>query len=85
MQLINGPSINDRLRNPDNRIGKLLARKVSDRAVLDELYLVTLSRRPSDAEAQAPLEHVRRAADKRKAWEDVQWALLNAKEFLFRH
>jgi hypothetical protein len=85
LQLINGPSINDRLRDPDNRIGKLLTRKLSDRALLDELYLVTLSRLPGDAEAQAPLEHVRRAADKRKAWEDVQWALLNAKEFLFRH
>jgi Protein of unknown function (DUF1553)/Protein of unknown function (DUF1549) len=85
LQLINGPSINDRLRNPNNRIGKLLARKLSDRAVLDELYLVTLSRLPTDAEARPSLEHVRRAADRRKAWEDVQWALLNAKEFLFRH
>jgi len=85
LQLINGPSVNDRLRNPNNRIGKLLARKLSDRTMLDELYLVTLSRLPAEGEAQPSLEHVRRALDRRKAWEDVQWALINAKEFLFRH
>jgi hypothetical protein len=85
LQLINGPAVNDRLRNPNNRIGKLLARKLPDRDLLNELYLVTLTRLPSDAEAQASLDHVNRAVDRRRAWEDVQWALINAKEFLFRH
>jgi hypothetical protein len=85
LQLINGPAVNDRLRNPGNRIGKLLARKLSDRDTLNELYLVTLSRLPEADEVQASLEHVARAEDRRKAWEDVQWALINSKEFLFRH
>jgi hypothetical protein len=85
LQLINGPTINDRLRNPNNRIGKLLAKKLPDRQILDELYLVTLTRLPAEAEARAFLEHVARATDKRKAWEDIHWALINAKEFQFRH
>jgi hypothetical protein len=40
---------------------------------------------PNDAEATAMLDHISRAMDKRKAWEDVHWALINSKEFLFRH
>lgn len=85
LQLINGPTVNEKIRNANNRVGKLLAKKMSDQEVLNELYLATLSRPPLDGDIKAALEHVAKAQDKRKAWEDVQWALLNAKEFLFRH
>jgi hypothetical protein len=85
LQLINGPTINDKVRNPENRLGKLLGQKLPQAEVLKGLYLATLSRPPLEGEVQAALEHVAKAADKRKAWEDVQWALLNSKEFLFRH
>jgi hypothetical protein len=85
LQLINGPTVNDKLRNPNNRLGKLLARKLSDPEVLEQLYLATLSRLPNDGEVKAALAHIAKNADKRKAWEDVHWALLNSKEFLFRH
>jgi hypothetical protein len=85
LQLINGPTINDKVRDPNNRLGRLLAKKVADPEVLNELYLATLSRPPADGEVKAALEHVAKATDQRRAWEDVQWALLNSKEFLFRH
>ncbi len=85
LQLINGPTVNEKLRNSGNRLGRLLGKKASDMEVLTELYLATLSRLPTDVDAKVALEHVNKATDKRKAWEDVHWALLNAKEFLFRH
>jgi hypothetical protein len=85
LQLINGPTVNEKLRNPNNRIGRLLAKKTSDLELLNELYLSTLSRLPTAFDVQVALGHVAKAQDKRKAWEDVHWALLNAKEFLFRH
>jgi hypothetical protein len=85
LQLINGPTINEKIRNPNNRLGKLLADKKSEKGILDQLYLASLSRLPSDAERQPALNHVAKNMDKRKAWEDVMWALLNTREFLFRH
>src|SRR5207248_394963 len=95
LQLINGPTVNDKLRNPNNRIGKLLAPRVdqatkkpkmlTDREVLDELYLSTLSRMPTDEDVKVSLDYLKNSKDRRKAWEDIHWALINSKEFLFRH
>jgi hypothetical protein len=85
LQLINGPTINEKVRNPNNRIGRLLKEKTSEEKMLNELYLSTLSRLPNQENVKVALEHIARAPDKRKAWEDIEWALLNAKEFLFRH
>jgi hypothetical protein len=85
LQLINGPTINEKVRNANNRLGQLLAQKLPENEILEQLYLATLSRSPAEGEVRAALEHVEKGAEKRKAWEDVQWALLNSKEFLFRH
>jgi len=85
LQLINGPTINEKIRNPNNRLGKLLAAKKSDAEILTELYLSTVAREPLPSESAAALGHVNKQTDKRKAWEDVLWALLNTREFLFRH
>jgi hypothetical protein len=87
LQLINGPTVNEKLRTANNRIGRLLDKKLSEFDILCELYLASVSRLPAEGEVSAALEHVRKAKpeDRRKAWEDVQWALVNSKEFLFRH
>jgi hypothetical protein len=85
LQLINGPTINDKIRNPNNRLGKLIAAKKSDAEILNDIYVAALSRPPMPGEISAALGHVQKGADKRKAWEDVLWAVLNTREFLFRH
>jgi hypothetical protein len=89
LQLINGPTVNDKLRSPTNRIGKMLAladpTKKTPQLVLENLYLSTLSRMPSAEDSKIALEYVAKSKEPRKAWEDVLWALINSKEFLFRH
>ena len=85
LQLINGPTLNEKIRNPNNRVGKLLTGKASDDDMLSELYHAALARPPFPEEKEKALAHVKARADKRKAWEDVLWALINTREFLFRH
>jgi hypothetical protein len=84
-QLINGEAIRHALEAGDNRIGRLLRSGTPDATILSDLYLASLGREPTDRERRSALSHVSRAGDRRKAWEDVAWAILNSKEFLLRH
>jgi hypothetical protein len=83
-QLISGPEIARLLADPDNRLTRLLAANKSDDEILDELYWAALTRPPTDDERGVLKNHVRTAKDRRKALEDITWALLNAKEFVLR-
>jgi hypothetical protein len=85
LQLVNGATLHAKLTEKNNRIGKLLDRKLADADILRELYLAALSRGPRDAEVEGVLQFVSQAPDRRKAWEDVLWALFNTKEFMYRH
>ncbi len=85
LQLINGPTVNDKVRSPNNRLAALLSAKKSDKDILEELYFTALARAPEPDEVAVALAHVARAKDRRKGWEDVLWAILNTREFLFRH
>ncbi len=84
-QMINGPTVRRKLDASDNRIARLLAAGVDDSAILAELYLAALCRQPKPDERHAVMDHLRRAHDRRSAWQDIAWALLNSKEFLLRH
>ena len=59
--------------------------KMSDTQILDDLYLQSLSRRPSPKARTALLAHVASSSDRRQAWEDVLWTLLNSQEFIYQH
>jgi len=82
LHLMNSPEIADKVH-----ARKGVARKLADSdkkpdAVIDELYLSALSRPPTDDERKRLLE-LFADGDRRAAVEDVLWAVLNTKEFLY--
>jgi len=80
-QLITGDLMNSLVRDPDNRLGKMLSAGKSDSEMLEEFYLAALCRPPTAMESRKLLALLAAAKDRRAAWEDVLWALLNSKEF----
>lgn len=87
LQIVGGKTVNEKVRASDNRLGALLARGADDATILNELFLATLGRTPGEEEralARSRVEHHEGEA-RRRAFEDVLWALLNHPEFLFQH
>jgi hypothetical protein len=74
-----------KFNDPQGRLQVLLSGKQSDDAVLDELFLATLSRLPADRERKAFAGHLQTAANRRAAFTDTLWALINTREFILNH
>jgi hypothetical protein len=59
LNLVNGPVVADAVKDPGNRIAKILATTKDDAKAVEELYLAVLCRPPTPAEVQAGLKALR--------------------------
>jgi hypothetical protein len=86
LALMNGTRINLGVRaiGEASMLGRLLKENDDNEAVLDELYLKTLSREPTKKEVAATLKYVNSASDLTAVFEDLLWALVNSSEFSHR-
>ncbi len=84
LHLLNSPEINEKINHKRGTARRLANSPQSIDEVLDEIYLLTLSRVPT-SEERAVLRSAfnTEGTDRRAAVEDVFWSVLNTKEFLF--
>ena len=87
LHISNGDTLNEKLKSPNNRFAKLLGAKLTNEQLVEEAFLISLSRLPSADELKRSTELLASAgaASRREAVEDLFWALLSTKEFLFNH
>jgi hypothetical protein len=67
------------------RVKELARSGRSDVELVDELFLVTLSRLPDVDEARTALDHLRTKPDRAAVLADMLWALINTREFILNH
>ena len=87
LHLLNGDSVHNRIIR-----GKVINKMISDKsppeAIVRSLYRKTLSRDPNEAEVSKlnhTLANAKDPKEKSVVLEDIFWALLNSKEYLFNH
>jgi hypothetical protein len=84
LHLLNSQEIQDKLTRANARADLLAKDPRPDAAKVDELFLWVFSRRPSAEHRQVALDHIaRHAMNKKVAYENLLWALINTKEFVF--
>ena len=87
LHLLNGDTVQQRIRQ-GKVVENLLQQNTPPPDIIRHLYLATLTREPTDMEMEKLLTAVPAGKDKnatREALEDIFWALLNSKEFIFNH
>jgi hypothetical protein len=84
LMLLSSNDLQHKLASPGGRAEALAKDPRPDSEKVDELFWAAFARAPSSGEAASALDHIKARKDNaRQAFEDILWALINAKEFQF--
>jgi len=90
LMMNNGQVLNDKIRAKGSRVNDWLKEKISDDEAISRLFVIALGRPPTETERQkcvAMFANVEAGSEvqRREALEDLFWAVLSTREFLFNH
>lgn len=84
LHLMNGDTVNTKMQQ-GGVLKRLLDEKLSPLEIVDRLYVICLTRHMTEEEKDSLSPLFAEGQDINKSLEDVYWALLNSREFLFNH
>jgi len=85
LNLVNGKTISDAVADGAGRIAKAILSGKPDRDLVEDLYLASLSRPPAAAELESGLKYLRMGPGRAARAQDLLWALVNSKAFLYNY
>jgi hypothetical protein len=84
LHMLNGSTTQGKIQS-GGLIAAWLKEGLAPPQIIERLYIRCLSRRPEPAETERLLQLVAEAPNPQAGLEDVFWAVLNSREFLFNH
>jgi hypothetical protein len=84
LMLLNSNDLQTKLSSPGSRAEKLAKDPRPDEQKIDELFWDAFARGATKEETASAIAHIKKHAERRQtAYEDIIWAIINAKEFQF--
>ena len=69
----------------NGRLKTIVEESPSPETALEQLFILTLSRKPNEAESIGLLQLIGDAVKDEAVYRDIFWSLLNSTEFSFNH
>ncbi|QDT12209.1 DUF1549 and DUF1553 domain-containing protein [Planctomycetes bacterium K23_9] len=87
LHMSNGDTLNPKLADEDNLVGRMIRDGADDRSIIEAVFLNGLSRKPTEGEFGAILKIVEEYPSEQRATalQDVAWSVLTNAEFTFNH
>ncbi|MBD3672618.1 MAG: DUF1553 domain-containing protein, partial [Planctomycetaceae bacterium] len=90
LHTLNGDILTSKIASGKGRVAELLKEKaendeMGNDQIIEKIYLAALNRYPTSEEQSAVQEFLKTYPSEKECFEDLLWALINSKDFLFVH
>lgn len=85
LMLANSDEIEIKIADSTGRIQQMISASKTPTEIVEEIYLSAYSRPPRDDERASAVSYVELASDRQRAAQDLLWAVLNSREFMYNH
>jgi hypothetical protein len=83
LNLVNGRTISDAVADANGRVAKAILSGRADKEIVEEMYLASFSRLPAPEESEKAMKYLQGGGGRAQRAQDLLWALVNSKAFLY--